>query len=99
MFGTVGICKVKEENKQKIIDVFEKYGDVKIPGYRGVEIMFPENRKDEMIIVVWFEDRESYFKNANDPEQDKRYQEYRALMDGDPEWHDGDWIHGPWGKY
>jgi len=37
-----------------------------------------------------FEDRATYDKNADDPAQHQRYREYRALMEDDPEWHDGE---------
>ena len=36
-----------------------------------------------------FEDRASYDKNANDPAQHERYTAMRALLEADPEWHDG----------
>jgi hypothetical protein len=37
-----------------------------------------------------FEDRASYDKNADDPAMNDQYMEYSALMEGDPEWHDGE---------
>ncbi len=37
-----------------------------------------------------FEDRASYDKNADDPAQNEQYLEYRALMEDEPEWHDGE---------
>jgi hypothetical protein len=36
-----------------------------------------------------FEDEKSYRANAADPSQGEQYQKYRALLDADPEWHDG----------
>ena len=36
-----------------------------------------------------FEDKASYMANADDPAQNERYMEFRALMEADPEWHDG----------
>ena|SRR5436190_23669165 len=99
MFGTVGLCKVKPENREALTAVLEKYADIKVPGYRGVELMFSENHEDTLVMVVWFEDADSYWKNAKDPEQDKRYQEYRVLMEEEPIWYDGEWTHGPWGKF
>ena len=36
-----------------------------------------------------FEDRASYDKNADDPAQNERYMALRALLEADPEWHDG----------
>ena len=36
-----------------------------------------------------FEDEKSYRENAADPAQDAQYQAFRALIEHDPEWHDG----------
>jgi hypothetical protein len=42
---------------------------------------------------VWgfgvFEDEKLYRANAADPEQNKVYEGFRALLEADPEWHDG----------
>ena len=35
-------------------------------------------------------DREAYERNADDPAQHERYVEYRALLEDEPEWHDGE---------
>jgi antibiotic biosynthesis monooxygenase (ABM) superfamily enzyme len=83
---------VKPENREKLIEVLTRYEDVDVPGYRNMQIMFPENRDNEVIMVVQFEDRASYRKNAEDPAQHERYLEYRALMEDEPEWSDSEWI-------
>jgi hypothetical protein len=42
---------------------------------------------------VWgmavFEDEKTYRANAADPSQGEQYQKFRALLEADPEWHDG----------
>lgn len=42
---------------------------------------------------VWglavFEDEKSYRANAEDPAQGAQYETFRALLEADPEWHDG----------
>ncbi len=42
---------------------------------------------------VWglavFESEAAYRANAADPAQDQHYQAFRALLESDPEWHDG----------
>jgi quinol monooxygenase YgiN len=43
----------------------------------------------EVWLVGVFENREAYWANANSPEQHQRFVEMRALMEADPEWHDG----------
>jgi hypothetical protein len=92
MYGTVARAHVKPENRKKLLEVLTRYEDVDVPGYRNMQIMFPENRENEVIMAVWFDDRESYRKNAEDPAQHERYLEYRALMEDEPEWSDGEWI-------
>ena len=88
MYGTVARTRVKPENRDKLREVFEKQAYVKVPGYVSSYILW-ENGTDVAWLFVVFEDEASYDKNADDPAQDERYQEYRALLEDDPEWHDG----------
>jgi quinol monooxygenase YgiN len=46
----------------------------------------------EIYLVAVFESREAYWANARSPEQNQRFQEMRALMLSDPEWHDGEIV-------
>lgn len=50
-------------------------------------------REQEVWLVVGFTSRAAYQTNAASPEQHERYQELRALLDADPEWHDGEVLH------
>lgn len=97
MFGTVGRAKIKPENREKLLQHVEQYRSLGIPGYRNTQVMFPENRPDEVVMAVWFDDADSYWKNAEDPAQHERYLEYRALLESEPEWSDGEWHEFPAG--
>jgi len=44
----------------------------------------------EFVLVVAFENKEAYQANATRPDQHGRHQAYRALLETDPEWHDGE---------
>jgi antibiotic biosynthesis monooxygenase (ABM) superfamily enzyme len=89
MYGTVARARVKPENREQLRAVFERQEvQATIPGFLSSYILF-ENESDAMWLFVAFEDRESYERNAEDPAQHERYLEYRALMEEDPEWHDG----------
>ena len=92
MYGTVAIAKVKRENRERLIEVMRGYQGLGVAGFRRSQVLFPEGQEDGCILAVWFEDRESYRRNADDPAQHQRYLEYRALMEADPEWHDGEWL-------
>ena len=43
-------------------------------------------------MVVRFRDQASYRANGESPDQDARYREFRALMEDDPVWYDGDGV-------
>jgi quinol monooxygenase YgiN len=93
MYGTVARMRVKPENRETLQKVFDRQMQVKIPGYLSSHVLY-ENDSDACWLFVVFEDRESYDKNADDPAMDERYQEYRALLEDDPEWHDGEIVAG-----
>jgi quinol monooxygenase YgiN len=45
-----------------------------------------------LMLVVGFESKDAYRANAESPEQHARYQEYRAMLESEPEWHDGEIV-------
>jgi hypothetical protein len=49
-----------------------------------------ENDGDTAWLFAIFTDHEAYERNADDPAQHERYLEYRALLEDEPEWHDGE---------
>jgi quinol monooxygenase YgiN len=88
MYGTVARTRVKPENRDKLKEVFERQGRRTRPGMVAGYTLF-ENDSDVAWLFAIFEDRATYDANADDPAQDAEYQEYRALMEDEPEWHDG----------
>lgn len=44
--------------------------------------------------LILFESKEAYFKFADSPEQDVRFRKLVELLDGEPEWHDGEIVFG-----
>ncbi len=80
---------VKQENRAKLSEILEKQSYISVPGYVNGYVLY-ENDSDTAWIFAVFEDRASYDKNADDPAQHERYLEYRALLEDEPEWHDGE---------
>jgi quinol monooxygenase YgiN len=89
MYGTVAKTRVKPENREKLSEVVARHTVTTVPGYVAAYTLF-ENDSDTAWLFAVFEDRDSYDRNADDPAQNERYVEYRALMEADPEWHDGE---------
>jgi quinol monooxygenase YgiN len=89
MYGTVARTRVKPENREALQKVFSSRTEGQMPpGYRAGYLLF-ENDSDVAWLLAVFDDRASYDANADDPEQHQMYVEYRALMEEEPEWHDG----------
>ena len=89
MYGTVARTRVKPENREKLREVLGNQPDGPATGFIAAYTLF-ENDGDTAWLFAIFEDRASYDKNADDPRQNEQYVAYRALMEQDPEWHDGE---------
>jgi len=89
MYGTVAKTRVKPENRDKLREVLEKQSAARVTGFVAGYMLY-ENDSDGAWLFAIFEDRETYDRNADDPAQNERYIEYRALMEDEPEWHDGE---------
>jgi quinol monooxygenase YgiN len=90
MYGTVARTRVKPENREKLQAVMERQTKERmIPGMITAYTLY-ENDSDVAWMFAVFEDRATYDKNADDPAMNDQYVEYRAFMEDDPEWHDGE---------
>lgn len=86
-FGSVFKMKPRAGQKQAVIDLFKSgRGPAEIKGFLTAHVF---DCGDEVWGVAVFQDEKTYRDNANDPAQDKEYRQLRALLDADPEWHDG----------
>ncbi len=90
MYGTIAKLKVQPGQEANLIAHLERYraGDLA----RGfvASALYRADDGDGHWLAVVFESKEAYQANADSPEQDARYQELRALLTADPEWHDGE---------
>jgi hypothetical protein len=90
MYGTIARLKVKPGALDKISNM----EDERHPeGYVGTFVYQSDKDPNEIWMAVLFEDKTSYHANANDPTQDQEYQEFRKLLNADPEWHDGEIVY------
>ena len=89
MYGTCARMVVKAENRDAIRAVFDDDQPTDIKGYVGTYVL-NENDSDNVWLLAIFEDRATYDANADDPRQHEVYVKYRALLEEEPEWHDGE---------
>ncbi len=66
-----------------------------IDGYLGTDLLVVDNQPGTVLMVVRFQDRDTYRANADSTDQDARNLDFRALMEDDHVWYDGDWVTVP----
>lgn len=95
MYGTIARMRLKDGAEAEMTRLMEEFKTFHVPGYIGEYIYRMDADAREHYLVVLFENKDAYRANAQDPAQHQRYEQMRALLEADPEWHDGEIIHQP----
>lgn len=93
MYGTVARMRLKAGSEARMQELMREYEELDVPGFVRSTVYRMDADPNEFYLVVEFEDQESYRANAQSPEQDERYRQMVDLLDGEPEWHDGEVIY------
>jgi len=92
MYGSVSRWRIKDGMQGELELLLDELTKEPAPGSRGVTVYRADADPHEYWVCGVWESREKYTANSATPEQDARFQRLRALMDGDPEWHDGEIV-------
>ena len=90
MYGTISRMRLKPGMEERMRQTMMGYESMAVPGMIGSLVYQMDANPQEYLLVVVFKDKETYFANANSPEQNTRYEEMLTMLDGAPEWHDGE---------
>ena len=93
MYGTVARLTIKPGKEAEFMAQGQNEDDLKVPGHIGELIYRMDADPNTYFMAVIFDSKESYIANAESAGQNERYEEMVALLDGPPEWHDGEIIH------
>jgi len=93
MYGTVARIRAKPGADKQLLEMTKSESALQIPGFVGQYLYRMNANPNEFYLVVMFENRQTYTANADSPEQDARYREFRTLLEEDPEWHDGEIVY------
>ncbi len=93
MYGTVARMRIKPGYEQQFEEVSREVGMGTAPGQLAVYVYQMDRDSREFYLAVIFESREAYHANANSPEQHARFMKHMQVMDGEPEWNDGEIIY------
>jgi hypothetical protein len=95
MYGTVGRFRLKPGMEGRLVDLIHTFETKELPGFVAEYYYRLDATANEYLMAVMFENRESYVTLADDPETDSQwYQPFRALLEADPVWDDGEIIYG-----
>lgn len=92
MYGTVARWRVKEGKEQELEQVAAEVMRETPAASRSVVLYRSDSDPREYWVASSWESKDAYRANSNTPEQDERFRRLRALMDSDPEWHDGEIV-------
>ena len=91
MYGTIARMRVLPGKEAELEQVITQ-GAQDIPGFVFAHVYRLDDDPQDLMLVVGFDGKDTYHTNAQSPEQHEAYEAYRALLEADPEWHDGEII-------
>lgn len=93
MYGTIARIRLIPGKEAELSGLLREFDGSKVPGAISEYLYRTDGDANEYYLVVVFADKAQYTANADSPEQDASYQKLRALLETDPEWHDGEIVH------
>ena len=93
MYGTVARFRLIPGKETDLADVLREFEQAQVPGAVSEYVYRSDDDPNEYYLAVVFTDKERYMANADSSEQDARYRRLRALLETDPEWHDGEIVY------
>ncbi|MDQ2942121.1 MAG: antibiotic biosynthesis monooxygenase [Candidatus Dormibacteraeota bacterium] len=85
--------RVKPGQEQKFLDELKSMEGEPPDGWLYMTVFRSTKDPNEIWVSVVFENEAKYKKSADSPEMDKQYRKTLELLQGEPEWHDGNVIH------
>ena len=92
MYGSVSRWRVKEGKQDELEQLAAEVMNDRAPGSRAVYMYRSDGDPREYWVAGVWESREAYTSNSSTPEQNARFGRLRALLESDPEWHDGEIV-------
>jgi quinol monooxygenase YgiN len=93
MYGTIARMRLKPGMDERILQFSRDLERVQIPGSVASYAYRMDTEPNVYYLAVVFESKAAYVANANSPDQDARYRQLLDLLDGEPEWHDGEIVY------
>lgn len=92
MYGTIARIHPRQDRLDEFWAQTRAMGEAPMAGLVASYVFEPDHNpypRPTMFLVALFEDEATYRANAASPAQDARFQQYRELLEDDPDWMDG----------
>lgn len=92
MYGTVARMHAKPGSGDQLAQLARDFEQARVPGFIASYAYQLDADPNEYLLAVIFDSKASYRANAESPAQNTRFQGMLALLERDPEWHDGEIV-------
>jgi len=92
MYGTIARMQIVPGAEEALRQMSEQEMETEVPGFQFQYVFRSDADPTELFMVVGFESKDAYQANAASLGQAERYEQFRALLTADPEWHDGEIV-------
>ncbi|MGH7685238.1 MAG: putative quinol monooxygenase [Candidatus Dormibacteria bacterium] len=92
IYGSVSRWRVKDGQQHELEQLLNELMREMPPGSRGVSVYRSDADPQEYWVAGSWDSKDAYATNSNRPDTDANFRRFRALLESDPEWHDGEII-------
>jgi len=92
MYGTVARMHVKPGSGDRLNQIARDFEQARVPGFVASYAYQMDADPNEYLLAVIFDSKASYRANAESPDQNARFIDMMALLEREPEWHDGEIV-------
>ena len=92
MYGSISRWHVKEGKQDELESLVTEISNNPYPGSVSLTVYRSDADSREYWVAGAFESREAYNANSASPVTDTNFHRLRELLEGDPEWHDGEIV-------
>ncbi len=92
MYGTIGHFRVKPGMGEQFVEITRQVGALSLPGIVAAYCYRPDASEHDYYLAVVASDKEAYFLHAQHPAVQALDRQLMELLEGEPEWLDGEII-------
>ena len=92
MYGTVARMRIKPGMEVKMQEMMRQFEAAQVPGAVASYMYRMDANPNEYYLAVLFTDKAAYRANADSQAQNTRFREMMTMLEGEPEWHDGEIV-------